>query len=328
MMRRRDLVALAWAAAMVPARVFAADPFVIGYLGVASGREYAPYLSAFRQALAENGYAEGQKLRIEYRWADGRYEKLPNLVADLVSQKVDLIVASGGNASALAAKHATQTIPIVFVTGGDPVGNGVVSSLARPGGNLTGINMLTYELGAKRFELLSAMLPDAKVISFLTNPNNPRLQYTQHVPTEIDEAARTMGLTVSTLTATTEGEIDSAFAQLSRLRVDGLVLDSDAFFNSRREQILALASRYRVPGIYEWREFTGAGGLMSYGTNLTSVFRLAATYCTKILDGAKPADLPVQQPTDFELVVNLKTAKALSITVPQSLLARADEVIE
>jgi len=325
--RRRDLVALAGAAAMVPARVLAADPFVIGFMGLGSAREYAPFVSTFRQALSDNGYTEGQKLTIEYRWADGRYEKLPELAADLVTQKVDLIMAGGGNASALAAKNATQTIPIVFVTGGDPVGKGIVSSLAHPGGNVTGISLLTVELTAKRFELLFEMLPDAKIIGFLVNPKNPFLQHRQ-VPKEIDDSARAKGLTVPMVKATTEAEIDNAFATLIRLKVNGLVVDTDAFFNSRREQIVALASRHGIPGMYEWREFTVSGGLMSYGTSFSAVPRLAASYCAKILDGAKPADLPIQQPTDFELVINLKTANALGLTVPQSLLARADEVIE
>ena len=332
-MRRRDLVALAGAAAFYSGRALAAGPVVIGFLAVASAREYVPFVSAFRQALADNHYVEGQNLTIEYRWAEGRYEKLPELAADLVNRKVDLIIATGGDAGVSAAKHVTETIPVVFISGGDPVGAGIVSGLARPGGNVTGVSLLTFELAPKRFELLSETLPAAKVIGLLVNPNNASWQHRQagtpaRVAKEIDEVADAKGLTVPTLKATTEAEIDDAFARLTVLHVDGLVVGSDAFFNSRREQIVALASRYGIPGIYEWREFAVSGGLMSYGTSLAAAYRLAAKYCAKILDGAKPADLPVQQPTDFELVINLKTAKALGLTLPQSLLARADEVIE
>ena len=332
-MKRRDLFALAGAAAFCSRRALAAGPVVIGFLAVASAREYVPFVSAFRQALAENNYVEGQNLTIEYRWAEGHYEKLPDLAADLISRRVDLIVATGGDAGVSAAKHATETIPVVFISGGDPVGEGIISSLARPGGNVTGVSLLTFELAPKRFELLSEILPAATTIGLLVNPNNTSWQHRQartpaRVANEIDEAARAKGLTVPTLKATTEAEIDGAFARLTALHVDGLVVGSDAFFNSRREQIVALASRYGIPGIYEWREFVVSGGLMSYGTSLVAAYRLAARYCTKILDGAKPADLPVQQPTDFEFVISLKAAKALGLTVPSTILARADEVIE
>jgi len=298
---------------------------VIGYLSGTSPGPYATYVAAFRQGLSETDYVDGKNVAIEYRWAEGSYDRLPALAADLVGRKVDLIAASGGNASARAAKSATSTIPIVFTSGDDPVATGLVASLARPGGNLTGVSFLVAELNPKRLELLSELVPQTRVIALLVNPTNPN---TERIIRHAQEAARTKGVQLPILKASSESEIDAAFAALVQLQAGALVVASDAFLNSRRERLVALASRHAVPAIYEGRESAVAGGLISYGTSLTSVYRQLGIYAGKILKGAKPADLPVQQPTTFELVINLKTAKALGLTVPQSLLARADEVIE
>jgi putative ABC transport system substrate-binding protein len=297
---------------------------VIGFLNGTSPGPAAPFVAAFCQGLSETGYVEGRNLAIEYRWAEGRYDRLPDLATDLVGRKVDLIVASGGDRSALAAKSATSTIPIVF-TGGDPVAIGLVASLSRPGGNLTGFSIITVELHPKLLELLFELVPQAGVIVLLVNPNNPNAD---RVMRDVQEAAHAKGVQLPFLKASSESEIDAAFASLVQLHAGALIVGADAFFNSRREQLVALASRHAVPAIYEWREFPAAGGLISYGTSLTAVYRQVGNYAGKILNGAKPADLPVQQPTKFELVINLKTAKALGLTIPQSILARADEVIE
>jgi putative ABC transport system substrate-binding protein len=295
---------------------------VVGFLDTGSpGSAAAPFLSAFRQGLSETGYAEGQNLAIEYRWAEGDYDRLPALAADLVGRKVDLIVA-GSTPSARVAKNATSIIPIVSVIGADPVGGGLVASLARPGGNLTGVGFLSVELMPKRLELLSELVPQARGIALLVNPNNANVE---RLIGDVQEAARAKGVPLAILKATTEREIDGAFGSLVELRADALVVSADPFFNSRREQIVALASHHAVPTIYQLREFAASGGLISYGTSLTSVVGI---YAGRILKGAKPADLPVQQPTKFDLVINLKTAKALGLTVPQSLLQRADEVID
>jgi ABC-type uncharacterized transport system substrate-binding protein len=262
---------------------------------------------------------------IEYRWAEGSYDRLPALAADLVGRKVDLIAASGGPASALAAKSATSMIPIVFVSGDDAVAAGLVASLARPSGNLTGVSFLDVELMQKRLELLSELVPQAGVIALLVNPNNPNAE---RVMRDVQEAARAKGVQLPIQNASSESEIDTAFASLVQLKADALIVGADAFFSSRREQLVALASRHAVPAIYEWREFPAAGGLISYGTSLTGVYHQLGLYAGKILKGAKPTDLPVKQPTTFELIVNLNTARALGLTVPPSILARADEVIE
>jgi putative ABC transport system substrate-binding protein len=327
-MKRRELMFLLLGGAVATARTARAQQKampVIGFLSARPAGVSAPLVAAFRQGLSEAGYTEGQNVAIEYRWADGRYDRLPALAADLVGRKVDVIVASGGPPSARAAQIATATIPITFVVGTDPVELGLVASLARPGGNLTGVSMQMTELNAKRLELLSELVPQARVIALLVNPNYPGAE---GIMREVQEAARATGVQILILKARTEGEIDAAFTILVQRHVVALVVGNDSFFDSRIEQFVALAGRDAVSAIYDQREFPDSGGLMSYGTSLTSVYRQLGIYAGKILSGAKPADLPVQQPTRFELVLNMKTAKALGLTVPPSILARADEVIE
>jgi putative ABC transport system substrate-binding protein len=324
-MRRRELVLLL-GGAMTAARALRAQRKampVIGYLGVTSPVPAARFLAAFQQGLSETGYVEGQNLAVEYRGAEGHYDRLPALAAELVGRKVEVIVAQA-DVSALAAKSATSTIPIVFVAG-DPIAVGLVASLARPGGNLTGVSILTIELIPKRFELLSELVPQAKSIALLVNPNNA---FAERVIRDAEETARAKGLQLHILKAGAEGEFETAFASLVQSETVALLVSPDSFYISRREQLVTLAARYKIPAIYEWREFTAAGGLISYGTSLIGIYRQVGIYAGKILSGAKPADLPVQQPTTFELVVNLRTAKTLGLTVPQSILGRADEVIE
>jgi putative tryptophan/tyrosine transport system substrate-binding protein len=323
--RRQMLLVLA--GAMIAARALRAQQKaipVIGWLSSASPDPTAPFMAAFHQGLSEIGYVEGQNLTIEYRGAEGRYDRLPALAADLIGSRVDLIVTLGGGSSALAAKNATSTIPIVSVVG-DPVAAGLVSSLARPGGNLTGVSIMATELVSKRLELISELVPKTGVIALLVNPNNPG---TESMIRDVQEAARGKGVQLHILKAGTESVIGTAFATLVQLHAGALLVGNDPFFFSRREALVALASRHAVPAIYEWREFPELGGLISYGPSLTGVYRQLGIYVGKILNGAKPADLPVEQPTRFELVVNLKTAKALGLTIPRSILARADEVIE
>jgi putative tryptophan/tyrosine transport system substrate-binding protein len=325
-MRRRDFIILLAGASGWPSAVRAQQKAmpVIGYLNSASLDANAPYVAAFRQGLGETGYVEGQNVAIEYRWAKGRYDRLPALAADLVGRKVDLITTSGGIPPARAAKNATSTIPIVFV-GGDPIADGLVASLARPGGNLTGMVFMTAELLPKLLELLSELVPQAVVIALLVNPNNP---IPEPVMRDVQNAVRVKGLQLHILRATTKSEIDAAFASLVQLHAGAFILGPDPFLNSQREQIITLAARYAVPAIYDFRENAAAGGLISYGPSLIGTWRQVGIYAGRILKGVKPADLPVQQPTTFQLVVNLKTAKALGLTVPPSILARADEVIE
>ena len=326
-MRRRELMLLLGGVVMAARALHAQQKAipVIGFLGLTSPGPFAPFVTALHQGLSETGYVEGQNLVIEYRWAEDRNDRLPALAADLVARKVDVIVTSGGTPPARAAKDATSTIPIFFIGVADPVATGLVASLARPGGNVTGFSNMSGELTPKRLELLSELIPQAKVVALLISPNAPNIE---PMVRDVQEGARTKGLQSHILKASTEGEIDAAFATLIRLRAGALVVASDPFFNSRREQLVALAARYAIPAIYEWREFAAGGGLMSYGPSLAGIWRHAGVYAGRILAGAKPADLPVQQPTTFELVVNLKTANALGLTIPPSILARADEVIE
>jgi putative tryptophan/tyrosine transport system substrate-binding protein len=324
-MNRRDFM-LILGGAMTAGRALRAQQKsmpVIGFLGIGSpGPVRAPYLAAFRQGLSETAYIEGQNLAVEYRWADGSSDRLPALAADLVGRKVDVIVTQGGTLPALAAKNATSTIPIVF-TGGDPVEHGLVASFARPGGNLTGFTFFLVELVPKRLELLSELVPEARVIALLVNPRSPSSWLE-----DVQNAARTKGVELPILKAATASEIDAAFASLVELHAGALLIGPDPFFNDRREQLVALAAHHALATSYEWRESVVAGGLISYGPSLTAAYRQVGIYAGRILKGEKPADLPVQQPTTFELVVNLKTANALGLTVPPSILARADEVIE
>jgi putative ABC transport system substrate-binding protein len=331
-MRRRELILLVGGLLTAP-RMLCAQQKAIPVIGFLSSFSPPPNLgdlgrNPFHQGLSETGFVEGQNVVFEYRWAEGHYDRLSALAADLVDRKVDLIVTNGGTPPALAAKAATPTIPIVFTHVSDPVGMSLVASLARPGGNLTGFANITTELMAKRLELLPELVPQARVIALLVNPNNA---YTEPMIPVVQEAARVKGLQLPILKASSEGEIDAAFAALVQLHADGLVVGAEPFFYSRREQVVALASRRAVPTIYDGREYAVSGGLISYGPSLAilaSMDRQAGVYAGRILKGASPADLPVQQPTTFELVVNLKTARTLGLTVPQLLLASADEVIE
>jgi putative ABC transport system substrate-binding protein len=297
---------------------------VIGFLSPGSLGLAAPNVTTFLRGLDESGYVEGLNVTIEYRWAEGRYDRLPLLATDLVGRGVDVITAIG-TPSAFAAKSATSMIPIVFSSGTDPVADGLVAGLARPGGNLTGVSFLFVELHPKRLELLSELVPQAGVIALLVNPKFPGAERQTR---DVQEAARAKRVQLPILKASTGNEIDIAFATLVQLQAGALLVGSDPFLSSRRDQLVALASRHAVPAIYEGREFTASGGLISYGPSFTVINRQLGIYAGKVLKGAKPSDLPVQQPTTFELVINLKTAKALGLTVPQSILARADEVIE
>jgi putative ABC transport system substrate-binding protein len=322
--RRRELIAALGGAIAWPLRARAQQKFpVIGFLGIASPVPPAPFMAAFNQGLGETGYIAGKNVAIEYSGAEGRYDRLPALAADLVGRKVDLIVALN-DVSAVAAKAATSMIPIAFI-GGDPVAVGLVASLARPRGNLTGISIFTIELISKRFALLAELVPRARSIALLVNPNNA---YAARVTLEVQEAAQAKGMPLYVLKAGSEREFETAFAPLTQLGVSALFVSPDAYFISRREDLVALAARHAVPAIYEWREFVTAGGLISYGTSLTGVYHQIGVYAGRILKGAKPSDLPVEQPTKFELVINLKTARALGLSIPPSILASADEVIE
>jgi putative tryptophan/tyrosine transport system substrate-binding protein len=327
-MRRRDFITLlgsAVAAGPLAARAQQPAMPVIGFLNPASAGTYAPYLAAFHRGLKEAGYIEGSNVAIEYRWADGRYDRLPGLAADLVGRQVAVIAATGGDIPALAAKLMTATIPIVFDTTTDPVKTGLVASLNRPGGNLTGVSLLTGELMPKRLELLSAVVPDASVIAFLVNPIAPGAESEVRDVRAAGQATRQQ---IVVLHASSEHDLDPAFATAVQLRAKGLVMRGEVFFNMRREQLVALTAHHAIPTIYVRREFVEAGGLMSYGGDLANAYRVVGIYTGRILRGEMPADLPVQQETKVELVINLKTAKALGITVPLPLLGRADEVIE
>jgi putative ABC transport system substrate-binding protein len=326
-MRRRNFMTVLTGAAAYPLLAGAQQKAmpVIGFLGLAPPGPFAQVVAVFRQGLSETGYTEGQNVAVEYRWAEDHYDRLPALAADLVARQVDVIVTQGSVPPALAAKSATTTIPIVFVTGADPVAAGLVASLARPGGNLTGFTLIHAELMQKRFELLSKLVPQTTLIALLVKPDNPE---TEKMIRDSQEAAHAKGMQIEILKASDQGEIDSAFASLAQVKAGALLVGTDPFFFSAREQLVALAARHAVPAIYDARETVYAGGLISYGNSGTDIWRGVGIYAGKILKGAKPADLPVQQPTKFELVINLKTAKALGLTVPLTLLGLADEVVE
>ena len=325
-MRRRNFIALVGGATIgwpLAAHAQRSSIPVIGFLSGQSPGPWAPYVAAFRNGLKETGYVEGRNVAIEFRWAEGQYSRLPALVADLVHRDVAVLVAAGGGSQ--EAKAATTTIPIVFTTGNDPVESGLVTSLAHPGGNLTGVSFVPAELAAKRLEMLRQLVPKATEIVMILNPVQTNAESRART---VQEAARSFGLKVHVLSARTEQELNAAFATLAKLRAGALIVDSDPFFNARRDQFVALTAHYAVPAIYDTRETVVAGGLMSYAGSIPEVYRQAGIYTGKILDGAKPADLPILQPTKVELVINLKTAKALRLTIPQSLLLRADEVIQ
>jgi len=327
-MRRREFISLlgggvtAW-----PLLVRAQQTMpVIGFLGSSSLDLYADPVRAFRQGLGETGYVEGRNVAIEFRWANGQNERLPALAADLVRRQVTVIVAPGSTPAALAAKAATTTIPIVFQVGIDPIAAGLVTSLARPGGNVTGVTNINTELVSKRLELLRELVPKATVVALLVNPTSPEI--TEAVSKELQSTTRTLGLQLHILNASNDRDFDTVFTTLAQLRVGALVIAPDAFFISRNEQLGILTSRHGVPAITQFREFAAAGGLMSYGGSFSEPTRQVGIYTGRILKGEKPANLPVQQPMKVELVINLKTARALGVTVPQSVLNRADEVIE
>jgi putative ABC transport system substrate-binding protein len=325
-MQRRVFITLLGAATAWPFAAHAQQPTmpVIGFLHSGSPKPNINLVTAFRDGLNEAGYVDDKNVAIEFLWAGGRYDRLPELAADLVLRKVAVIFGAGPPA-ARAARSATTTIPIVFVSGDDPVKSGLVASLNRPGGNVTGVALFTGQLGAKQLGLLRELLPKAALVAVLVNPNNP---LTEAVTTDVRAAAALTGHQIQIVNASDEGEIDKAFATLKELHADALIVGADPYFFARNDQLVALAARYAVPAFYELREFAVNGGLMSYGASITDEYRRAGAYAGQILKGAKPADLPVLQPTKFELVINLKTAKALGLTLSPGLLAIADDVIE
>jgi putative ABC transport system substrate-binding protein len=325
-MRRRDFISLVGGATVSwPFAAQAQLVPVVGFLSSRSPAESASVVAAFRQGLGERGIFDGQNTNIEFRWAEGQYDRLPRLASELVSRHVSLIAATGDAVSALAAKGATATIPIVFVIGGDPVRFDLVASMNRPGGNITGVSLISSALGAKRLGLMYDLVPNAAVVGLLVNPDNPNAEPERK---DVQEAALTMGQKIYTVTAKTERELEPAFANLIEQRVGGLLVATDPFLLSQREQLVALSSRHMIPTMYQFREFATSGGLMSYGTNITGAYRQAGLYSGQILKGEKPADLPVFQQTKLELVINLKAAKALGLKVPNTLLVFADEVLE
>jgi putative ABC transport system substrate-binding protein len=327
MKRRNFIKLLGLAAATWPPMVCAQHAIpVIGFLHGSRATPFAPYVAAFWRPLTEAGFVEGQNVAIEYRWAEGRFDRLPELAADLVQRRVSVMATPGDTSASLAAKTATATIPIVFGVSEDPVSLGLVASLARPGGNATGMNFFTTEVIGKRLGLLHELVPQATRIAVLVNPANTANAV--NTVREVEAAARALSLQVRTFNATSESEIDAAFAALVRDRFDALFVGPDAFYNTRRVQLATLAARHAIPAVYSVREYVEAGGLMSYGTTIAEVFRQVGIYTGRILKGERPADLPVVQSTKFELVISLPTAKALGLTIPPTLLARADEVIE
>jgi len=327
-MRRREFITLlagAIAARPVAARAQQPTMPVIGFLNPASPQPWKDYIAGFRAGLKEGGYLDGQNVTIEFRWAEGHYDRLPEMAADLVRRKVAVLVATGGALSVVAAKGATSTIPIVFTSGVDPIHAGFVTSLSHPGGNLTGVNLFVTTMEGKRLGLLRALVPGVQLIAVLLNPNRP--DHTEHL-SGVQEAASAVGQQIDILLASNESAIDAAFASAVQLHAGAMLVGSDPFFNSQRNKIIALAAQHAIPAIYEQREHALAGGLMSYGTNLSDGYRQAGIYVGRILKGEKPGDLPVVQSTKFEFVINLKTAKALGIEVPPNLSAEADEIIE
>jgi len=328
-MRRREFITLLGGMAGTAAGAARAEQPavpVVGYLGAESPDLFASRLRSFRQGLNADEYEEGRNVAIEYRWAEGHNDRLPALAADLVRREVAVLAAPGSVAAALAAKAATSTIPIVFEIGADPVTVGLVESLSRPRANVTGVTSLNAQVGPKRLELLHALLPKAVAFGVLVNPTNP--ENAKLTANSMEAAARALGLKLYVFNAGTEGDFDGVFAELSKLRISGLVIANETFFANRSERLAGLASRYAIPAVHQSREFTLAGGLMSYGGSIAQSHRVAGAYTGRILAGAKPADLPVQQVTKVEMVVNLKAAKAMGIIYPVSLLALADEVIE
>jgi putative ABC transport system substrate-binding protein len=327
MKRREFIILIGGAAATWPLAARAQQPTlpVIGFMNAASAQSYTRHLSAFLKGLSETGYVDGQNVAIEYRWAEGQNDRLPAMAADLVHRQVAVIAATSTPA-ALAAKAATTTIPIVFETGGDPIRLGLVPSLSRPGGNVTGVTQTNVETTPKRLQLLHELVPTASIVALLVNPTDPAI--TETTTKDVQAAARALGLELHVLTASTESDLDRVFAKLIELRAGGLVIGSGTFFTGRSEQLGALTVRHAVPAVYDKREFAVAGGLISYGGNIADSYRLAGVYTGRILKGDKPADLPVQQVAKVEMTINLKTAKALGLNIPEPLIGRADEVIE
>jgi putative ABC transport system substrate-binding protein len=324
---RREFIIGTSAAATWPVAAWAQQPAmpVVGFLHPGSAKAFPHFVAAFRQGLSETGYVEGQNVAVEYRWGEGRYDRLPALAAELVGRRVNVIVNGGG--AAFAAHAATSTIPIVSTLGGDPVKSGLVASLNRPGGNVTGVGLFSYSLGTKRLEVLREAVPNAKLIAMLVNQTNPDAQ-TETDRREVQSVAQALGQKLVSLSANSETEIDGAFAEMARQGAGAVLVMAESIFTSHRDQLVALAARHSIPAIYDQRDIVAAGGLMSYGSSLRDAYRQLGVYAGKILHGEKPAELPVQQAVRIELVLNLKTAKSLGITFPITLLGRADEVIE